>query len=26
LDQIWTDELRDEYPQWAELMAKHDSE
>lgn len=26
LDQIWTDELRDEYPQWAELMAKHDNE
>ena len=26
LDQIWTDELRDEYSQWAELMAKHDSE
>ena len=26
LDQIWTYELRDEYPQWAELMAKHDSE
>ena len=26
LDQIWTDELRDEYPQWAELMAKHESE
>lgn len=26
LDQIWTDELRDEYPQWAELMAEHDNE
>jgi len=26
LDQIWTDELRDEYPQWAELMAKHGNE
>ena len=26
LDQIWTDELRDEYPQWAELMARHESE
>ena len=26
LDQIWTDELRDEYAQWAELLAKHDSE
>jgi uncharacterized protein (TIGR01244 family) len=26
LEQIWTDELRDEYPQWAELMAEHDNE
>jgi len=26
LDQIWTDELLDEYPQWAELMARHESE
>ena len=25
LDQIWTDELRDDYPQWAELLAKHDT-
>ena len=26
LDQIWTDELLDEYPQWAELMTRHESE
>ena len=26
LDQIWTDELLDEYPQWAELMARHESQ
>ena len=26
LDQIWTDELLDEYPQWVELMARHESE
>ena len=26
LDQIWTDELLDEYPQWTELMTRHESE
>ena len=26
LDQIWTDELLDEYPQWAEFMTRHESE